>query len=219
MDMFGFEADGTPKDAHAVIAEQVGLTRQDSKPIGHGWNYGLGAKAMIRDGMDPEKVYRFINGMETRFPRLIGWREEIRAQGKAGMILDNGFGRRMRCEPSRAYTVAPALMGQGGARDIMGECLLRLPEWTWPMLRAMVHDEIVMSVPAEAVQDVTRVVTEAMTWWWAPPGKPAQVPVLCDINGPGLAWGNVSEKCPACGHAHGPGFCGLHAELKGIAAK
>src|SRR5215472_4263497 len=132
MAMFGWDEDGKPLDPHTMIGQQVGLGREPAKAIGHGWNYGLGEKRMIADGLDPEKVWAFSNGMRERFPQLIWWRELIREQGRAGQILDNGFGRRMRCDPSRAYTVAPALMGQGGARDIMCESLLHLPRELWP---------------------------------------------------------------------------------------
>lgn len=175
------------RDAHSEIAAQVGIKRQDAKAIGHGWNYGLGANRMIRNGLDEVLVRKFITGMEERFPVLIAWREEIRERGKAGDILDNGFGRRMACEPSRAYTVAPALMGQGGARDIMGECLLRLDRSLWPLLRTMVHDEIVMSVPKEDARDVALQVVQAMTWEWR------RVPILCDMSG-GASWGEASKK-------------------------
>jgi hypothetical protein len=176
------------KDAHAEIGAQVGLSRQDAKAIGHGWNYGLGPARMIRNGLDPEKVYGFVNGMEARFPALIAWREVIREMGKAGQVLDNGFGRRMMADPARAYTVAPALMGQGGARDIMCESLLRLPRELWPFLRVMVHDEIVLSVPAWAAEEIGHIISGAMTWVWR------DVPILCDLSKPGRSWGSVSDK-------------------------
>jgi DNA polymerase I len=168
--------------------------RHDAKAVGHGWNYGLGAKRLIKNGMDPVMVHGFINGMETRFPRLIEWRNEIRAWAQDGNILDNGFGRRMLAEPERAYTVGPALIGQGGARDLMCECLLRLPSWMWPYLRVMVHDEIVVSVPADAADEAKRALREAMTWDWAPPGAARTVPILCDMTGPGASWGEISGK-------------------------
>jgi DNA polymerase-1 len=197
MALFGFGPDGKPLDPHTMIAEQVYGTetmRQAAKAVGHGWNYGLGPNRMIREGMDPERVWRFVQGMEARFPVLIGWREEIRAMGKAGMVLDNGFGRRMMAEPARAYTVAPALMGQGGARDIMCECLLRLPRELWRYLRVMVHDEIVLSVPARDAEEIGRIVQAAMTWHWVPPGKQVPVPILCDLSKPGASWGAISDK-------------------------
>jgi DNA polymerase family A/Bifunctional DNA primase/polymerase, N-terminal/Family of unknown function (DUF5906) len=176
------------RDAHAEIAAQVGIARQDAKAIGHGWNYGLGRDRMIRDGLDPGAVDAFISGMTTRFPDLVSWREQIRDRGKAGDILDNGFGRRMRCDPSRAYTVAPALMGQGGARDIMGECLLRLPRELWPMLRVMVHDEVILSSPKDCAIDVAQEVNKAFTW-----NLDDDLPVLCDMAA-GMSWGEASAK-------------------------
>lgn len=176
------------KDAHAEIGAQVGLDRQAAKMVGHGWNYGLSAARMKREGMDPVMVDAFISGMQQRFPDLIRWRDQIRDIGKSGQILDNGFGRRMRCDPERAFTVAPALMGQGGARDIMCECLLRLPPETYPMLRVMVHDEILLSVPKDIVLDVARDVKAAMTWQ-----LDDDLPVLCDMAS-GMSWGEVSDK-------------------------
>jgi DNA polymerase family A len=176
------------RDAHTEIAGQVGLDRQSAKAIGHGWNYGLGVSKMIREGLDPEKVYAFVNGMENSFPRLIAWREEIRAIGQAGEILDNGFGRRMRAEPSRAYTVAPALMGQGGARDIMCQSLLQLPDEFRPYLRVMVHDEIVASIPADDAERIGQQFQDAMTWMWR------SVPITCDRSPFGASWGEISAK-------------------------
>lgn len=174
------------RDAHSEIAAQVGIDRQAAKAIGHGWNYGLGAKRMIANGLDAELVNRFTSGMEERFPILMAWREQIRAEAGAGMILDNGFGRRMRADPARAYTVAPALMGQGGARDIMCESLLRIPPELWVMLRVMVHDEILMSVPKAEAMEVAQVVKRAMTWTWR------NVPITCDMA-VGMNWGQCSE--------------------------
>lgn len=179
------------RDAHQEIADLVGVTRQDAKAIGHGWNYGLGAKSMIEKGRDPELVYAFINGMAERFPRLIEWKEEVREIGASGTTLDNGFGRMMRCDPQYAYTVAPALMGQGTARDITCEVLLRLmdahPDYK-QYLRTWVHDEFVFSVPVEQAAEIGEQIRQAFTWSWK------GVPILCDLSGPGATWGAVSQK-------------------------
>ena len=176
------------RDAHTEIGAQVGLDRQSAKVIAHGWNYGLGRARMIKNGLDPDAVDKFIAGMTERFPVLIQWRDMIRHIGEAGEILDNGFRRRMRCDPARAYTVAPALMGQGSARDIMCTSLLRLPRELWPMLRVMVHDEILLSVPKTDALDIAREVNSAMTWQ-----LDDDLPVLCDMAA-GRNWGECSAK-------------------------
>jgi P4 family phage/plasmid primase-like protien len=180
------------RDAHTEIAGMLGIDRHSAKAMGHGWNYGLGATAMIeRDGLDPDKVYAFTNGMEERFPRLCEWREQIRDRGGRGELLDNGFGRMMRCHPQSAYTVAPALMGQGGARDITMEVVLRLmdahPEYA-QHLRAYVHDEFVFAVPADQAEEIKAEVVKAFTWEWR------GVPILADATGPCSNWGSASEK-------------------------
>jgi DNA polymerase-1 len=102
------------------------------------------------------------------------------------MLLDNGFGRLMRATPERAYTQAPALMGQGASRDVMCESLLRLDALTGgrvrPHLRAVVHDEIVLSVPEAEAEQWQEHLRQAMTWEWR------GVPILCDVSAPAYRW-------------------------------
>lgn len=179
------------KDLHTEIAISVFGSadyRQDAKAIGHGWNYGLGANKMIANGFDPEKVAQFFVQMQRAYPRLVAWKDEVRAIGSSGALLDNGFGRKMKCEPQRAYTQAPALMGQGAATDIMKMGLLRLPREFDPYLRVYVHDEIVMSVPEKDAEEIGQEVKKAMTFEWK------GVPIFCDLSKPGKSWGEVSAK-------------------------
>lgn len=183
------------EDPHSEIAQALlGSTdrRDEAKTIGHGWNYGRGIKAISDEyELPPELVRTFDRSMRERFGRLVEWQNEVRALAESGELLDNGFGRPMRPEPSRAYTQGPALMGQGAARDIMMTGLLRLadahPE-TLPMLRAQVHDEIVLSVPKADAVDVKRAAIEAMTFEWR------GVPIKADANPFGGNWGEVYAK-------------------------
>ncbi len=191
MALFGFNKDGTPKDAHAEIAGMLGLPRQEAKAMGHGEGYGLGAKRMIKSGIEPSKVYAFLNGMVNNFPRRAEWREEVRDLGSSGELLDNGFGRKMRCDPRWAYTVAPALMGQGTARDITCEVLLTLfdrhPEYI-SYLRNHAHDEFIFVVPADRAEEIGKEIKDAFTWEWN------GVPILADLSPTGPNWGVCSAK-------------------------
>lgn len=159
------------RDAHAEIADLVfgrhdGGWRDNAKRCGHGWNYGMSVNGLIKSGVDPQVAQAFDQQMTNRFPVLCEWRERIRSIGAAGALLDNGFGRMMRCDPYRAHTQAPALMGQGGARDLMCEGLLRLDPAVHPMLRAVVHDEIVCSVPRKRLAEVRDHVLSALSFEW-----------------------------------------------------
>jgi DNA polymerase I-like protein with 3'-5' exonuclease and polymerase domains len=183
------------EDPHAEIAALLfgdRTMREVAKPIGHGWNYGRGVKAISEgNDIDPAIVWQFDRSMRERFPRLVEWQGEVRALAESGELLDNGFGRPMRPDPSRAHTQGPALMGQGAARDIMMTGLLNLatkhPE-TLPMLRAQVHDEIVLSVPADQADDIARTVVEALSFEWK------GVPILADSGPFGRTWGHCYEK-------------------------
>jgi hypothetical protein len=180
------------EDPHLEIAKALfgdGKRREDAKAIGHGWNYGRGIKA-ISQGQDipVELVQRFDRSMRERFPRVVMWQEEVRALAESGALLDNGWGRLMRPDPQRAHTQGPALMGQGAARDIMMEGLLRLDRRILPMLRAQVHDEIVLSVPAAEAEEIGRAVVEALSFEWR------GVPILADVSKTGTDWSKCYEK-------------------------
>jgi DNA polymerase-1 len=94
----------------------------------------------------------------------------------------------MRPDPQRAHTQGPALMGQGAARDIMMRGMLALPPETLPMLRAQVHDEIVLSIPVDQVDEVSRAVVDALSFEWK------GVPILADRSPAGIDWSKCYEK-------------------------
>lgn len=178
-------------DFHQSIADMLGIARQDAKAFGHGYNYGLSLGGAIRRGADPDLAKTFYQGMSTQFPVKEEWTKRIQERGRHGDLLDNGFGRLMRCDPDFAHTVAPALMGQGSARDITMEVLIRLmtahPEYR-PFLRIYVHDEFVFSVPESMAEEVGAEIEKAFTWEWR------GVPILCEKTDPAENWGAASVK-------------------------
>ena len=180
------------RDLHTEVAIQLfgsADQREITKEISHGWNYGRGITAIASTYKIPiETVEAFDAGMREQFPRLVEWQDEVRAQAASGELLDNGFGRLMRPEPDRAFTQGPALMGQGCARDLMMEGLLRLPAEVYPFLRAQVHDEVVMSVPKEDFEDVARVVTDALSFEWR------GLQIVAEAGKPGESWGACYRK-------------------------
>jgi hypothetical protein len=163
--------------------------REQAKAIGHGWNYGESLKRISESNDIPPKVVRmFDTSMRERFPRLVEWQGEVRALAESGALLDNGFGRKMRPDPGRAWTQGPALMGQGAARDIMMTGLLRMDPIIRPMLRAQIHDEIVLSVPEAQAEEIGRAVVEAMTFDWK------GVPIMADVSKTGTDWSLCYSK-------------------------
>lgn len=177
-------------DYHADMAEVYcgdRGQRDGYKPVSHGTNYGQGALAIaLRNGLPLEMVQTALHNRGEKFHVQVEWTERVRAQAKAGQLLDNGFGRLMRADPDRAYTQAPALMGQGATRDVMCESMLRLDRISEgrvrPYLRGVIHDEIVLSVPEGDVAEWQEMLREAMTWEWK------GVPILCDVSKPAFRW-------------------------------
>ena len=182
------------RDAHSEVAAAVGLTRSDAKAIGHGWNYGMSVKGMVRHGIEEAKAVQFDRGMRRSFPNLCRWRDRVRDRAERGHKLDNGFGRLMKANPQRAYTQAPALMGQGTARDLMMEAVLRLPLWLVPQLRFLVHDELVFSVPRNRWITAGKEILRAMTFEWAPPGASLSIRVTGDLSRPGRNWADCYRQ-------------------------
>lgn len=187
------------RDAHEIVARMVWgdavydsdrkRYRQEIKAITHGLPYGMGVPKLSAHAKVPEELaQRVVDTMNERFPRLQAWKEEVREEASAGRPLDNGFGRVMLADPDRAYTQAPALMGQGTARDLMMEALLRLPDFAVRMLRAQVHDEAVFEVPLALADQIVPRIEQAFNFEWAPPGASRPVQVVAEAGKLGTSW-------------------------------
>lgn len=179
-------------DSHTEIAKMVfgdPSRRNESKVILHSWSYGSGVRSIAaRNGLPLSVVEEFDASMRAQFPVLVTWRDGVRDQAATGALMDNGFGRMMRPEPDRSWTQGPALMGQGLARDLMAEGILRMPLGVVARLKAVVHDEIVLSVPLTDLEDYKRVILAALEF------EHMNVPVTAGFEGYGDSWGACYAK-------------------------
>jgi DNA polymerase-1 len=191
-------------DAHQMMADIVfGETddkderkrrRENVKPCNHGANYGAGVMALVRQGVPEDVARRFLDSMRERFPKRHAWINQCRVDARAlgfdeaapkgdeFTIVSGPFGRPMRVERNRAYTQAPALQGQGGTRDVIAEILLRLPLDLLNRVRAVIHDEIVLSLPRATWEAEAKRVLEVMTM------EIRGVPVTAGCSEPGDNW-------------------------------
>lgn len=179
------------RDLHGWLAEKIFGSlefREKVKPVIHGWTYGRSVKAIIKDGVDPDVAQKFDEEMRKDYAGIIRWQDKVRTVAAAGGLLDNGYGRKMRSDPRFAFTQAPALVGQGCARDLLAEGLLRMPLEFWPFLRVIVHDEIVASVPTEDAEEIGREMVKAMTFDFK------GVPITSGCSKPGRNWADVYAK-------------------------
>lgn len=183
----------------------LGDYRDKAKIVGHGWNYGRGPKPLaidlVKSGMPfdeaLETAVEFDRSMTEAFPRLVEWRTEVRRAGERGELLDNGFGRLMAVHPDRAYTQAPALMGQGCATDHIKQSLLNMAErypHLLPCIRVSVHDELVFSIPEAEAERYSAEIVDCMTYDWAPSWGERTVFIDAECSKPGANWGAVYAK-------------------------
>ncbi|WP_460944251.1 DNA polymerase [Okibacterium endophyticum] len=196
------------KDLHdemaAAVFGEVGWDRAaghhprrgDAKAITHATSYGMGAAALAANaGISLADAERQLAALELKFPGLASFKAWVREDARR-QVITNAFGRRMRVQPGKEYTQAPAHIGQGTARDLMMEGILRLPEWLLPCLRAIVHDEIVLSVPEDRADEAEAAVLDALQFEYRIAADAVAVPVLADKSDRGRDWADCyrSEK-------------------------
>jgi len=184
------------RDLHAEMAERLFHDRgqrEKAKAAAHGINYGMRAKKLAwTTGMELHEAEEVISNFENSFRVLTRWQNEMREKGEVTGVLYNGFGRMMRIEAERAFTQSPALMGQSTARDILMEGVLRLwkmgGEDVIKMIRAVVHDELVLSVPINDLEEIEHLVVDAMSFPWCPVGGTYEVQITAGLNSRGQTW-------------------------------
>lgn len=173
-------------DLHTEVALAVfhdASKRQLAKIVGHGWNYGGSPGALAaQSGADIEDVRAYDEAAKKRFAGVVDWQNEVRARGESGRFLDNGFGRKLNVDKRRAFTQAPGLVGQSCARDIAMESLLRMPKHVRECVRLFIHDELLVSVPENRVEEYRAEIVNAMTFEWR------GVPFKADSSRPGENW-------------------------------
>jgi P4 family phage/plasmid primase-like protien len=191
-------ATGRPRDIHTEVAMAIwgdAARRSDAKPINHGINYGMSATRLAQvTGQGQVEAIKTLAAFWRKFPILKNWQDAVRKQGEMGQPLDNGFGRKLRVNPERAYTQAPALVGCGCARDLMMEGILRLPVEIVPMLRMFVHDELIFSVPKADAPEIEQAILNALQFEWAPHEGMTPIRILADLGARGANWAQVYAK-------------------------
>lgn len=183
MKLFEPGRDAHMETAFLVFHERTKAARTRAKAIGHAANYGASeATVVATSGQSARDVATYFRVRRETYPLLAQWQDRARAEAETGLIRDNGWGRPMKCDRPSAHTQGPALYGQSGTREILMGGILRMPLAVRKMLVAVVHDEVVLSVPRRGFAEVSGVVKEALTCRWR------GVDFTCGTSGPGENW-------------------------------
>lgn len=177
-----------------TVASDPKPYRNRAKALGHGNNYGMGAPKLADSARVPLEVAVEFQAAQARtFPRLQVWKDEVRAFAEQHGWVDNGFGRRVAVDPERAYTQAPAAVGQAATTDVLMSGALRLPDDVARMCKAVVHDEMVFSVHRKDAEEVRNIVVKSLGGEWAPPGADRPVTVLAESSPFASRWSGCYE--------------------------
>lgn len=177
--------------------------RQRAKMCVHAYSYGARPKTLsIQTGLPIEVTTEFCRAMDEAYADVVKWQRAAAEQGDSGWIV-NDWGRRMPVDngngdrrKSRSFTQSSALLGQSGTREILVDGLLRLAAEDiryLTMLKAQIHDAIVMEIPEEELDKVVPLVVQCMSTTW----KPANGGQAVDFT---LSYGKPADDWYAAGH-------------------
>lgn len=178
--------------------------RAPAKIAGHALNYNIGAKTLHsnlnkqikKDKLPLEEfslnqVYKMIDAFNESYAFLKRFKDEVVefAQKMGYVELPNG--RRLIVDPERAWTQAPGLAGQGVTRMMMAEALVRiarLGDYWLRSLRAVIHDELLVELRADRIEEEMAVIRENMEVEFDPRNR-VGYPIMFPVgSGFGPSW-------------------------------
>ncbi len=161
----------TDLDVHAMVAEQLGISRKVAKQVNFGNSYGMTeiGLALRMPGYfdDPEatreEAAKVLEAYFKKYPRILRFRAEFAAQMRRnGNMFVNPFGRPRRIpkissserwERERAERQMMSSIISGTSADLMKECMRRtrpIAKEVGGRLSQTIHDELVFDLPRQS---------------------------------------------------------------------
>jgi DNA polymerase I len=194
------------RDIHqATAAEVLGLPagevsadqRRSAKAVNFGLIYGMSAFGLARQlGISRGDAQRYVDLYFERYPGVKRYMDDTRAQARELGYVETVFGRRLylpeirsRNAALRQYAERSAINApmQGTAADIIKRAMIEVDAWleksrVRARLIMQVHDELVLEVADDAVEDTAARLREHMI-----AAAELAVPLKVDV-GIGLNW-------------------------------
>ena len=198
-----FAADRDVHQATAAEVFGVGLDavtpdqRRTAKVINFGLIYGMSAFGLARNlGIERGAAQQYVERYFQRYPGVKRFMDETRAQARQIGYVETVFGRRLYLPDIRSgntqlrqYAERSAINApmQGTAADIIKRAMITIDAWCTAedapaRLIMQVHDELVLEVREEAVEQVSAAVRERMV-----NAASLSVPLRVDV-GVGANW-------------------------------
>lgn len=159
--------------------------RNDTKPINHGGNYGLGnAKLAKMLKVSYARAKEILDLDKKAYALVTDWKHRCEMEARSGWIT-NGWGRPVPIARGQEHTSGPAMYGQSGTREIMFDGMIRmlhhdvrLIQW----IKGTIHDAIVQSIPKSELDTTVPTVVKLMSCTY----KDIEFPIEC--GKPGENW-------------------------------
>ena len=174
------------RDVHqATAAEVFGVSpdavtsdqRRTAKVINFGLIYGMSPFGLARNlGIERSAAHQYVERYFQRYPGVRRFMDDTRLRARELGYVETVFGRRLYLPDIRSgnpqlrqYAERSAINApmQGTAADIIKRAMIAVHAWcsradSPAHLIMQVHDELVLEVRAEAIEEVTQVVRERM---------------------------------------------------------
>lgn len=199
------EADATGGDVFTSIMRQVyqDPTLQKSDPrrklikgVVYGKLYGAGVEKMaLTAGVSVGDMQEVVTAFDTTYPGVKQFQKNIEREGQMRLdttgtaYVETKTGRRLPADADRLYSLTNYKI-QATAAEVFKQNLVKLDQADLTDYMVVpVHDEIVLSIPNEEVDDAKVVIKECMTTTegW-------EVPLTSGVDGPFANWGVPYEK-------------------------
>lgn len=184
------------KDIHSMVAETLGLARQNAKPLNYGSAYGMGAAKMAREyGLTEKDAKQWLAMYHERIrgPRALYRRMGSIAETKWWIRSYDGRYRRFSLNPAvRAFphSASNSLL-QGGVGAMARRAMLRMQDWCYGnggRMWIQIHDAIIFCLPvALDTPETFRYIRSVME------DQPFRVRMAVDL-GKGRTWREASEN-------------------------
>ncbi|MBC7983626.1 MAG: DNA polymerase I, partial [Candidatus Obscuribacterales bacterium] len=174
------------RDIHQITAAEVlgvpldqvtNEQRRSAKAINFGLIYGMSAFGLAKQlGIGRTAAQQYVDLYFARYPGVKRYMDDTRAQARAQGFVETVLGRRLylpdinsRNAAQRQYAERSAINApmQGTAADIIKKAMISTSAWLAESkvdarLIMQVHDELVLEVRAECVNDVTTQLRDRM---------------------------------------------------------
>lgn len=180
------------------LANTLNLESKREKLGMHFWapantKYGQKPIEEFPDSMDTRD---FIKNFNDSYAWLKRFKDRAVQEAEENGYVTNSWGRRMAVDSGRAYTMGPALHGQATTRDVMGDAILKLirkGEYFIRSMRAIIHDELLLELSEDRIEEDIAVVKECMECTFDP-GTNVSIPMRFPVGfGFGKTWRDASH--------------------------